>query len=98
LSSVLLLGATLSRYGAPVGKRVVFFVDDVNLPVRERFGAQPPIELLRQLQDQHGFYDRTQLFWRDIKDVTLCAACGPPGGGRQEVTPRCALLLMRLWF
>jgi hypothetical protein len=78
------------RYGAPPGKKVVFFIDDVNMPAREKYGAQPPIELLRQFQDYRGMYDRKQLFWRDIEDVTLCAACGPPGGGRQEVSPRCA--------
>lgn len=78
----------ICRYGAPPGKKVVFFIDDVNMPARERYGAQPPIELLRQFQDYRGMYDRKQLFWRDIEDVTLCAACGPPGGGRQEVSPR----------
>lgn len=70
--------------------KVVFFIDDVNMPARERYGAQPPIELLRQFQDFRGMYDRKQLFWRDIEDVTLCAACGPPGGGRQEGSARCA--------
>lgn len=77
-----------TRYGAPPNKRVVFFVDDVNMPAREKYGAQPPVELLRQFQDFKGFYDRKKLFWKDIEDTVLCAACAPPGGGRQEVTPR----------
>jgi dynein heavy chain, axonemal len=77
-----------TRLGAPPNKRIVFFVDDINMPARETYGAQPPIELLRQFQDFKGFYDREKLFWKDIQDVTLCGACAPPGGGRQEVTPR----------
>ncbi len=63
-----------TQLGAPTGKRVVIFVDDVNMPSVEEYGAQPPIELLRQLVDLRGVFDRSKFFWKDITDtVMLCA-------------------------
>jgi dynein heavy chain len=72
----------------PPGKHLVLFVDDLNLPEKELSGAQPPLELLRQLQDAHGFYDRKKRTWKEVEGLTMVAACGPPGGGRQDMTGR----------
>lgn len=52
--------------GAPLGKRVIIFVDDLNMPKLDTYGSQPPIELLRQYQDFGGMYDREKLFWKEI--------------------------------
>jgi dynein heavy chain len=78
---------------APPGKKVVLFVDDLNMPEPEEFFAQPPIELLRQLLGYGGFYDvddKENFPWKEVQDVTVAAACGP---GRNNVTPR----LLRLF-
>ncbi|KAK5899926.1 hypothetical protein CesoFtcFv8_009352 [Champsocephalus esox] len=74
--------------GAPGNKKLLVFVDDLNMPKLDCYGSQPPIELLRQFQDFSGFYDRTKFFWKEIQEMTIAAACAPPGGGRNPVTPR----------
>jgi dynein heavy chain len=74
--------------GPPLGEVAIFFVDDLNMPKKEEYGAQPPIEILRQWMDHGGWYNREENTFRTLIDVQFMAAMGPPGGGRNHITQR----------
>ena len=54
-----------------MGKYFIFFVDDLNMPALEVYGAQPPIELIRQWMDFNGWYDRKAIGKISFKRVHI---------------------------
>ena len=75
-------------YGPPIGKKCIIFIDDLNMPKKETYGAQPPIELVRQYLDHKGWYDRKTLQIMNLEDLLILCTMGPPGGGRTFITNR----------
>ncbi|XP_031712248.1 dynein heavy chain 10, axonemal [Anarrhichthys ocellatus] len=80
---------TKETYGPTMGKRLLVFIDDMNMPKVDHYGTQQPIALLKLLLDRGGIYDRRKdLNYKILKDLGFIAAMGKAGGGRNEVDPR----------
>lgn len=77
------------KFGPPKGKeRTIMFIDDMNMPAKDIYGSQAPIELIRQYFDKKHWYDYKDTSKIYLYDLMLIAACGLVGGSRQDVYPR----------
>ena len=48
-------------YGPPGNSKLVYFIDDLNLPFVETYGTQTPIALMRQHIDHNQWFDRSDM-------------------------------------
>lgn len=75
-------------YGPDSNSMAIVFIDDLNIVKKENFGAQPPLELIRQLMDKKFYYDPKSFEKRRIEGLFYITAMGLPGGGRSEISER----------
>jgi dynein heavy chain len=49
--------------------KAICFIDDLNMPRKDTFGSQPPLELMRQWIDYEFWYDRLKIVPNYIQDL-----------------------------
>lgn len=69
------------KFGPPQGFRMIFFIDDMNLPIVETYGTQNAIALLTQHLQYGDWFDRNDLGMRkEIVDIQYLSAMNPTAG------------------
>ncbi|XP_019728452.1 dynein heavy chain 11, axonemal isoform X3 [Hippocampus comes] len=76
------------RSYSPAGSRkLVYFIDDMNLPAVDTYGTVQPHTLIRQHLDYGHWYDRQKLSLKEISN-TQYVACMNPTAGSFSINPR----------
>ena len=71
-------------FGPPATKRLIYYIDDLNLPYIETYGTQNALALLRQHMDHRTIFDRQDLgFRKEIVDVQYLSSMNPTSGSFQ---------------
>ncbi|XP_063612420.1 dynein beta chain, ciliary-like, partial [Penaeus indicus] len=68
------------NYAPPGNKKLVYFIDDINMPMVLQYGTVQPHTLIRQHMDYGHWYDRTKHTLKDIHNVQYVAAMNPTAG------------------
>jgi dynein heavy chain len=76
-----------NRYG-PINGKMVFFLDDLNMPELDKYNTQSHIELLRQVIDYKECYDRKELENKKILEDLLFVGCQNPKAGSFVIDTR----------
>jgi dynein heavy chain len=83
---------TASTFGPPGGAKMVYFIDDLNLPMVDAYNTQSAIALVRQHLDYTHWYDPTKLSLKTIVNCQYITAMNPTAGSFL-INPR-----LQRWF
>ncbi|KAK2522490.1 hypothetical protein Q9233_010487 [Columba guinea] len=75
------------NYGPPGTKKLVYFIDDLNMPEVDAYGTVQLHTLIRQHLDYGHWYDRTKLSLKEITNVQY-VSCMNPTAGSFTISPR----------
>ncbi|XP_072167681.1 dynein beta chain, ciliary [Diadema setosum] len=75
------------NYGPPGTKKLIYFIDDMNMPEVDTYGTVQPHTLIRQHMDYKHWYDRIKL---SLKEIHKCqyVSCMNPSAGSFTINPR----------
>lgn len=61
-----------------IGRWLVIFCDEINLPAPDKYGTQRAISFLRQLVEHNGFWRTSDKAWVTLDRIQFVGACNPP--------------------
>ena len=68
------------QFGPPGKLRLIYFIDDLNMPQLDPYNTQNSIALIRQHLDYSHWYDRQKLTLKDIFSTQYIASMNPTAG------------------
>ncbi|GAM88599.1 hypothetical protein ANO11243_066330 [Dothideomycetidae sp. 11243] len=71
-----LSGTTLAP--TQIGRWLVLFCDEINLPAPDKYGTQRVISFLRQMVEHGGFWKTSNKTWVTLERIQFVGACNPP--------------------
>ncbi|XP_035888860.1 dynein heavy chain 9, axonemal isoform X2 [Phyllostomus discolor] len=75
------------NYGPPGNKKLIYFIDDMNMPEVDAYGTVQPHTIIRQHLDYRHWYDRSKLSLKEIMNVQY-VSCMNPTSGSFTINPR----------
>ncbi|KAJ1568194.1 Cytoplasmic dynein 1 heavy chain 1, partial [Cladochytrium tenue] len=61
-----------------LGRWLVVFCDEMNLPATDKYGTQRVISFIRQLVEHGGYWRTTDKVWVKLERIQFVGACNPP--------------------